>query len=281
MKALVFSFGRALASQFHPRMMLMTLAPFVVAVAFWFAVLWYSLQPLYDMLQRFFIEHDAFGISARWLAFFGLAALKVFIVPLIAMWLLLPLMVATSLIFVSLLATPAVVRHVGRRRHATLERREGGDAFNLLWITLTSFLLFILLWVLTLPLCALPVVGFAVQPVLWGWLTCRVVASEVLGIYADVEERAQLMQRHRWPLLLIGTLTGILGMAPSAIWMGSPIAMAVLSPILAGISLWLYVLVFTFSGLWFTHYCLAALEAHRHSRSMEAEVALEEAALAE
>ncbi|HEX8955314.1 MAG TPA: EI24 domain-containing protein [Burkholderiaceae bacterium] len=279
MKALVFSFGRALASQFHPRMMLMTLAPFLVALAFWSVVLWQTLQPLYDALQRFFVENDVYAVSAKWLAFFGLAALKVFVVPLIAMWLLLPLMVATSLVFVSFLATPAVVRHVGRRHHADLERRQGGDAINLLWITLTSFLLFILFWLITLPLCALPVIGFAVQPLLWGWLTCRVLASEVFGTYADGEERALLMRRHRWPLLLIGTLTGVLGMAPSALWMGSPIAMAVLGPILAGISLWLYVLVFTFSGLWFTHYCLAALEAHRHSRSMETEVALEEAAL--
>lgn len=279
MRALVFSFGRALASQCHPRMMLMTLAPFLVALAFWILVLWQTLQPLYDALQRFFIDNDAYAVSAKWLAFFGLAALKVFVVPLIAMWILLPLMVATSLIFVSFIATPFVVRHVGRRRHAQLERREGGDAVNLLWITLTSFLLFIVLWIVTLPLCALPVIGFAVQPLLWGWLTCRVIASEVFGIYADVGERALLMKQHRWPLLTIGTLTGVLGMAPSALWMVSPIAMAVLSPVLAGISLWLYVLVFTFSGLWFAHYCLAALEAHRHRRSMEAEVALEEAAL--
>jgi hypothetical protein len=279
MKALVFSFGRALASQFHPRMMLMTLAPFLVALAFWGVVLWQTLQPLYDALERFFVENGAYAVSAKWLAFFGLAALKVFVVPLVAMWLLLPLMVATSLIFVSFLATPALVHHVGRRRHPTLERRQGGNAAGLFWITFTSFLLFALLWLVTLPLCALPVIGFAVQPLLWGWLTCSVVASEVFGIYADADERAELMQRHRRPLLAIGTLTGVFGMAPSILWMGSPIAMAVLWPVLAGISLWLYVLVFTFSGLWFTHYCLAALEAHRHSRSMDAEVALEQADL--
>ncbi len=279
MKALLFSFGRALASQFHPRMMLMTLAPFLVALAFWGVVLWQTLQPLYDALHRLLLDNDAFAESAKWLAFFGLAALKIFVVPLIAMWLLLPLMVATSLIFVSLLATPAVVRHIGRRYHPLLERRGGGNAINLFWITFTSFLLFIVLWVVTLPLCALPVIGFALQPLLWGWLTCRVVASEVFGIYADAEERAELMRRHRWPLLTMGTLTGLLGMAPSALWMGSSVVMAVLFPLLAAVSLWLYVLVFVFSGLWFSHYCLAALDAYRNSHSMEAEVALEEAAL--
>jgi len=34
-------------------------------------------------------------------------------------------------------------------------------------------------------------------------------------------------------------------------------------PIFAALSIWLYVLVFTFSGLWFAHYVLAALSAHR------------------
>ena len=128
-------------------------------------------------------------------------------------------------------------------------------------------------------MCALPVIGFAVQPLLWGGLTCRVLANEVFGIYADIDERAEMMRRHRWPLLAVGTLTGVLGMAPSALWMGSWFIMPFLFPVLAAVSLWLYVLVFVFSGLWFSHYCLAALEAHRHSPSMEAEVALEEAAL--
>ncbi len=278
MKALLFSFGRALASQFHPRMMLMTLAPFAVALVFWGLFLWQMLQPIYDTIGRFLADNDAYGASAKVLAVLGLAALKVFLVPLIALWLLLPLMVATSLIFVCLLTTPAVARHVGRRHHGALERRQGGSAANLLWISLSSFLLFVVLWVVTLPLCALPVVGVAVQPLLWGWLTCRLLASEVFGIYGDAAERTELMQRHRWPLLAIGTLTGLLGMVPSILWMGSALAMAFF-PLTAVVALWLYVLAFTFSGLWFTHYCLAALEAHRHSRSMEVEVALEEAAL--
>jgi hypothetical protein len=36
-----------------------------------------------------------------------------------------------------------------------------------------------------------------------------------------------------------------------------------LFPVLAGISIWLYVLVFVFGGLWFQYYCLEALARHR------------------
>ena len=35
------------------------------------------------------------------------------------------------------------------------------------------------------------------------------------------------------------------------------------APVLIVVSMWLYTLVFAFSGLWFIHYALAALQAHR------------------
>lgn len=277
MKAVLFSFGRALASQFHPRMLLLTFLPFLVALGFWYVLLLQTLNPLISWVHHLFLDNDGFSAGAKWLAFVGLIALKAFIAPLISMWLLLPLMIVTSLVFVGVLATPISVRHVGRRYHPTLERRQGLGFLGLLWITLSSILLFALLWVLTLPLCALPIIGVMVQPLLWGWLTCRLIANEVLGIYADAAERDELMRQHRWPLLVIGTITGLLGMVPSMLWLCLA-AVVILFPVLATLSIWLYVLVFLFSGLWFAHYCLAALAAHRHHRSMEAEVAIEEQA---
>jgi hypothetical protein len=37
----------------------------------------------------------------------------------------------------------------------------------------------------------------------------------------------------------------------------------ILFPFLAALSIWLYVLVFIFTGLWFQHYCLEALAKYR------------------
>jgi hypothetical protein len=36
-----------------------------------------------------------------------------------------------------------------------------------------------------------------------------------------------------------------------------------LAPVLVPLSIWLYTLIFAFSSLWFTHYCLAALQQLR------------------
>jgi hypothetical protein len=45
-------------------------------------------------------------------------------------------------------------------------------------------------------------------------------------------------------------------------WLGGALSF-VLLPLLAAVSIWLYVLVFVFTGLWFEHYCLEALAAYR------------------
>jgi hypothetical protein len=52
--------------------------------------------------------------------------------------------------------------------------------------------------------------------------------------------------------------TGSLGAVPGLLWLGGVISV-ILFPLLAALSIWLYLLVFVFGGLWFQHYCLDAL----------------------
>ncbi|MDB5855619.1 MAG: hypothetical protein JWR22_3660, partial [Herminiimonas sp.] len=190
-------------------------------------------------------------------------------VPLIALWVLLPLMILTALIFVGALAMPVIARHVGQRHYPDLEQRKGGSLWGSLWISLFSFLIFIVLWIVTLPLHLVPPLGLLVQPLLWGWLTYRVMAYDALADFASDSERADIMRRHRWPLLMIGTFGGVMGAAPTLLWLGGALSLFLL-PLLASISIWLYVLVFVFTGLWFEHYCLEALAAYRAALSPRA-----------
>jgi hypothetical protein len=262
MKALLHAFGRGVASQFSQRTFLLTFSPLILAVVVGAILLWLGLQPLIDFIQAYFAGHDGFAISGKWLSLFRLGALRTVIVPLLAVWLFLPLLVVTALLFVGLLAMPSLVRHIGKRYHPNLAHRQSTNWLGTLWLTVYTFFIFVALWIVTTPLCALPWVGFAIQPLLWGWLTCRVIAHDVLARYADEQERVALLRAHRWQLLAIGTVTGMLGVAPSLLWLGGVISL-VFFPFFAAISICLYVLVFTFAGLWFAHYGLAALSAHR------------------
>ena len=265
MQLVVTSFGRALLSQLHFRMLLLTVLPFVLSLLLWGVVLWLGLQPMIDWLHAWFVDNNLFKSAASVLGWFGLGTVKTVLVPLIAMWLLLPLMVVTALIFVGAIAMPAIVRHVSTRHYPQLVRLRGGSLAGSLSMSLGSFLIFAVLWLVTLPLNAVPLLAFVVQPALWGWLTYRVMAYDALAEHASVEERRTLMRAHRWPLLAIGIAAGAMGAAPTLLWLGGALSV-ILFPLLAGVSIWLYVLVFVFSGLWFQHYTLAALERLRQEQ---------------
>src|SRR5438552_5909920 len=262
MRPVIVAFGRALLSQFHVRMLMLTFLPFLLSVVIWGLALWLGLQPLVDWLQNYFVGSGGMQAAGNALSWLGLGALKTVIVPWMALWLLLPMMILTALVFVGLFALPAVARHVGGRHYAELQQRKGGTLFGSIWISLSSFLLFCVLWLATLPLWLVPPLAFVIPALLWGWLTYRVIAYDALSAYADKDEIKAILKIHRWPLLMIGIITGAMGAAPTLLWLGGALWLIVL-PVMAAGSIWLYVLVFVFTGLWFEYYCLEALSKYR------------------
>lgn len=252
------SLARALFSLLHLRMLLLTVLPFVVSVLLWAVVLWMTLQPLIDWLQAWFMEYNLFRNAGEMLGSLGLGAFKAILVPLLAMWMLLPLMVLTALVLVGVIAMPAISRHVGSRFYFQLEQRRGGSLAGSLWVSFSSFAVFLFVWVITLPLNFIPPFALFVQPMLMGWLIYRVMAYDALADYADVMERQTILRANRGPLLAIGVVTGTMGAAPSLLWLGGMMSV-IFFPLLAGVAIWLYVLVFVFTGLWFQHYCLNTL----------------------
>lgn len=265
MRSIVVAFGRAVLSQLHYRMLMLTVLPFVLSTVIWGVALWQGLQPLMDWLQNYFVENDGFRIAGGALDWIGMGAIKTIIVPLIAMWVLLPLMILTALIFVGTMAMPLIAKHVGSRSYKKLDERKGGSFLGSLWMSASSFVVFLVLWIATLPLSLIPPLTFVIQPILWGWLTYRVMAYDALADYADADERKTILRTHRWPLLLIGAITGAMGAAPTLLWLGGPLSV-IFFPVLSAGAIWLYVLVFIFTGLWFQHYCMDALLRYRAQR---------------
>ena len=55
-------------------------------------------------------------------------------------------------------------------------------------------------------------------PLIWGWLTYRVMAYDALADHASAEERRTVLKQHRVRLLGMGVFAGYLGAAPSLVW---------------------------------------------------------------
>ncbi len=273
MRAVLDAYGRALASQFSGRMLLLSAVPFILSVALWAVALYFGFQPLLDAVQSLFSEHGGYATSAGLLAMFGMGVLKTVAVPLVAMLLLLPLMIMTSLLFMGVAAMPAIGRHVDARlagRLGPLEKKAGGSLLGSLATGLGAVAIFIVLWLISLPLYLFPPVALIAQVLLWGWLTARVMSYDALAEFASVEERRTLLQRHRKSLLAIGMVSGAAGALPGLAWVGGALVSFVLFPFLAMLSIWLYVVIFIFTGLWFQYFLLSALHALRAEQAQAA-----------
>ncbi len=254
--------SRAVVAQLHPRMLLLTVMPFVFSVLISALLLWFALPPLNDWINDTLTRSEGLQWTEGLLAWLGVGAIKAVILSMLAMWLLLPVMILTALIFVGTLAMPAISRHVAGKQYPNLTRHHGGSLWGTLWISTLSLFIFIFLWIATLPLSVVPPLTFLIHPALWGWLTYRVMAYDALAEHATSEERRLLMHAHRWPLLLIGVTVGVLGTVPTLLWLGGALSV-ILLPLLAAGAIWLYVVIFVFSGLWFQYYCLEALQRQR------------------
>ena len=257
------SFFRALMAQLHPRMLLMTLLPFIVALGVWGVALWLGLQPLIDQLQAWFSDYGLFRWTGDMLDSLGLASLRTLLVPLIAMWLLLPLMVLSALMLVNVMAMPVIATYLSDRFYPQLERREGGSIKASLWLSFSSFVIYLFAWLIVLPLNLVPLFAVLVQPLLWGWLTARVMSYEALSSFAD-ENELSIIRKQQFPLLMIGVVTGSLGAAPGLLWLGGVVSV-IFFPIFAAAAIWMYLLIFVFSGLWFQFYCLESLAGLRNT----------------
>ncbi|QYF94259.1 EI24 domain-containing protein [Massilia sp. PAMC28688] len=261
------AYGRALRSQFTGPMLRLSILPFLLSLVLWGLLLYFGYEPFRDYVATLFASYNGYGASSTFLGFSGMGVLKAIIVPLLSMLVLLPLMIVTSMIFMGVAGMPPIVRHVSARQYPKLEMKRGGSFMGSVMINLTGYLVFVPLWLLSLPLYAFAPLAVLAQVLLWGWLTSRVMAYDALADHASAQEMATIVRAHRRPLMLIGMVSGAAGALPGLAWVGGAIVSVLLFPILAALSVWLFTMVFIFTGLWYQYYCLQALEELRAQAS--------------
>ena len=262
MKLLLGSFWRAVAYCLHPKVIALSLLPLLVAGAatlgagflFWESAI---------ASVRATLEHWSLVNSMlEWMSSMLGPGFRTGIAALIVIALTIPVVVAFTLVLVALWITPAIVTLVSRRRFPALERRHGGSWWLGLFASLAYTVGALLMVMITLPFWLVPGLALVLPPVIWGWLTARVMGFDALAEHATAPEREAILRAHRWPLLVMGIICGFLCGVPSMIWTLS-MQFIILAPFIMVGVIWLYTMIFTFSALWFTHYGLAVLASLR------------------
>lgn len=267
MQLLFASFCRAVLYCLHPRVIALSILPLVLLGGAAFGLGYFFWEPALDLVRDGLDSYEVLGTLWTWLQSLGVGNLKTVLVPLIVIFTVTPLLVLICLLVVAAMMTPAMTAMVAKRRFSHLKREEGASILASVWWSLSSTVLAIVAMIVSVPLWLIPPLILIVPPLIWGWLTYRVMAYDALGTHASRDERRQIFREHRASLLFIGLISGYLGAAPSLVW-ASGAVFAAAFVILVPVAIWMYTLVFAFSSLWFAHYCLGALEALRAAKAV-------------
>ncbi|WP_415033655.1 EI24 domain-containing protein [Azonexus sp.] len=119
-----------------------------------------------------------------------------------------------ALLLAALLVMPLLLRHLAATEYRDLAQL-GADSFVAASMnSLGAALLFVLLWVLTIPLWLIPGLSLVVPLLLMAWLNRCTFAYDALSAHASEEEWQMLSARHKAPLLLLGFFMALLAHVP-------------------------------------------------------------------
>lgn len=232
MAEMLLALQRSVVSLGRGKVWLYILGPALVAVLFMVGV---SIAFL-DYLITSFIEQPPMSWIAEWGALWlakALAALGGWLVILSASYLV-------AMLLTAVLILPLMLAHLSVNDYPDLGKL-GKDSFVAsTWNSVWAAALFVVGWVVTLPLWLIPGLGLFL-PLFWmAWLNRRTFAYDALAEHATPDEWRELRQEKSMPLLTLGFGMGALTHVPFA---------GLLAPSLA--------------ALIYIHYCLESLRRLR------------------
>jgi hypothetical protein len=128
--------------------------------------------------------------------------------------LLLPLSYVVILILTAIFLVPRIQSFLLGGRFADLARRPGGSVRGAIWNSVKYGLIYLVLFMLTLPLWLIPLGGWVVPALLNAWLTKKILPYEILQDVASNEEREEIRSFNRGNFLLLALTVGFFSAIP-------------------------------------------------------------------
>ena len=210
MEAVFRALARAVGSLVHPVILLILLVPMGVAAAVWLGVAWAYWDTWTTAIQSLVMDHTGYSWTARW----DLTEVAGVVAVVVVVILLTPAIIITALLIAAIFAMPVLVSHVTRRDYPLLERRKGGTVLGSAWNAFVAIGLFMVLWVVTIPLWLLGPVAAVLPLMLSAYLNQRLFRYDALSEHASHEEMQRIFLEARGRLFLLGLITGVLYFIP-------------------------------------------------------------------
>ena len=223
---------RSLTTLGRGRVWLYMLGPAIIAL-----ILMIGLSiVLLDRLVAVFIEQP----PLTWMTAWGAVWLAHLLAALGGWLLILSASYLVAMLLTGIIVMPLLLKHLSVVDYPDLALLGKDSAIASAWNSVWAVVLFILGWLVTMPLWLVPGFGL-VLPLFWmAWLNRRTFAYDALSVHATDSEWQALRRRLAMPLLMLGLLMALLVYVPF---------IGVFAPSLA--------------GLGYIHYCLEALRRVR------------------
>ena len=229
---MILAVQRSLSSLGRGRVWLYILGPALAALLFMgvLALL------LLDYLISSFIEQPPMSWLAQWGVFWLAKVLAV-----LGGWLaILSASYLVAMLLTALVVLPLMLNFLAQADYPDLARMGKDGAIAGAWNSVWAAALFVVGWLVTLPLWLIPGLGLLL-PLFWmAWLNRRTFAYDALAAHATAEEWRALRKQQAMPLLMLGLALAALTHVPF---------LGLLAPSLA--------------ALVYIHFCLEALRGLR------------------
>ena len=222
MASVCTAFRRAAVSQLQPRMLLAVFLPFLIAFVGAIVLLWMFWTPLTGWLENQALDLGLVNSVDQWLVAIGLFSLKVYLAPILAVFILLPMAGIIGLIVSAVFVMPIVLRHVGRRDYPDVSRKGAFISITGLWNAIWVGGVFCVGWVLTLPLWLIPPLPLVLSVWWWTYAFTRIMRFDALAEHATAHERRALWKRHNRQFWMMGCCLALLNLFPPA-WLILPV----------------------------------------------------------
>ena len=239
MKPVFTACVRALRDLAEPRVIAVMVLPVLASLALWFVVAAWFWQSWVAALGEV-IGSTSF---ARWLSDWGAQWLVHGMGVMTLIVLMIPALLITNMVITEIFAMPVMVNLVAARDYPALAKRRGGTAAGSVLNAGAGIAIFLVLFVLSLPLWLLGPVGLFAGALNSAYLTQRLFRYDALSEHADAGEYRALVSEARGRLFLLGLVLAPLNYMP---------LVNLFAP--------------TLIGLAFTHLCLRELATQRSSR---------------
>ena len=206
MDSLVLALMRTLASLRDRKIWALILAPAAFSLVLWIALAFWGLGVFVDWL----LGHPPMTLLVAW----GVAWLAHILAYLGGWMAIFACAYLTASLLAAVLILPLLLKHLANGEYRDVAAM-GKDSFVAATVnSVLASVLFVLGWLLTLPLWLVPGLSIVLPLLLMAWFNRRTFAYDALSMHATPAEWTALRRDYRQPLFMLGLTMALLAHVP-------------------------------------------------------------------